>query len=439
MTNSFKNNLVHTIVTKVPISILTLLSIVFLTRALGPEGNGIYSYIMTNVSLAVMVLGFNISTPLLYFGANKEIELKKLKAIGLVIVVFSTFVYSLIFLFFKLFYPSGLNFFLPSVNIEIYLIVFLLLSYLFTMSSVLFDSLLKGSFLFKKANNYQIVVQTINTLSYALMLYLFVQRNKSTSFEILFYWILITQAIATLYLAVKFFSNLGFGINFKNIKGDFNKFMKYASQIYLNTISSFINKRIDIWFVEFYKGVSMLGIYSLATSVTNFMLQFLNPANQVLMTHFSKKNENNLNFALFTRLLTTIAIVLAICIFVFSDYVIPILFGTKFESSIEIIKILSVAVVFSYLRNMYSSFNNAHNKVKLNIYGNFIGLIFTLVLDILLIPKYGIVGAAYASLTAYLASYIFIFITVLKQIDDPFHNCLIILPKDIKIIKSLLP
>ncbi len=101
------------------------------------------------------------------------------------------------------------------------------------------------------------------------------------------------------------------------------------------------------------------------------------------------------------------AISLAMATVFLADWLIYVLYGTDFHLSADVLIVTIWAVPFVYLGAISTKMFVTMNKQKIVLYRSVSGLIVNLALNILLIPYYGALGAALATLVAQIfASYI---------------------------------
>jgi O-antigen/teichoic acid export membrane protein len=106
--------------------------------------------------------------------------------------------------------------------------------------------------------------------------------------------------------------------------------------------------------------------------------------------------------------LISMAYILSIAVYFLSDQIILTLYGEKFINASSVLSIHIFSAIFVYLGVSSGRWLINENKTMLNLYRNILGMVANILLNILLIQKYGIIGAAYASLISYiLAFYIF--------------------------------
>ena len=111
-------------------------------------------------------------------------------------------------------------------------------------------------------------------------------------------------------------------------------------------------------------------------------------------------------------ILAWMGISIAVPVSIFSSDIINILFGSEFQSAAPVLTIYIWAGVAVFLGVASSQYLITENFTKLSFFRTFIGMIFNVILNLILIPKYGIVGAAVATLVSYsVATFSLIFIS----------------------------
>lgn len=100
-------------------------------------------------------------------------------------------------------------------------------------------------------------------------------------------------------------------------------------------------------------------------------------------------------------LLTYLAIGIAIPVTIFSDKIILLLFGREFAQASPVLTVYIWAGVAVFLGVASSQYLINENLTKLSFYRTFIGMVLNVALNLYLIPLYGIVGAAVATLISY--------------------------------------
>lgn len=100
-------------------------------------------------------------------------------------------------------------------------------------------------------------------------------------------------------------------------------------------------------------------------------------------------------------ILAWMAISIAIPVSIFSKELITIIFGAEFQSAAPVLTIYIWAGVAVFLGVASSQYLITENFTRLSFFRTLMGMVFNIILNLVLIPKYGILGAAYATLISY--------------------------------------
>ncbi|HIQ27394.1 MAG TPA: flippase, partial [Sulfurovum sp.] len=103
--------------------------------------------------------------------------------------------------------------------------------------------------------------------------------------------------------------------------------------------------------------------------------------------------------------LIIIAYILSIFVYFLSNLIILFLYGKEYINASAVLSIHMFSAIFVYLGVSSGRWLIIENKSILNLYRTSFGLVVNIILNYFLIKKYGIVGAAYASLLAYIVAY----------------------------------
>ncbi len=180
------------------------------------------------------------------------------------------------------------------------------------------------------------------------------------------------------------------------------RFLKDCWPFLISVTAIYFYTRIDSFIIKKYLGASDLGLYSAAIAISAavpilpmVLLTVINP----IITQ--KKIESKV---LYDKYLSKVfqffgygGILFSIIIFLFSDIIIDLLYGVKFKNASSVLRIHVFTNIFIYLGIAQNIWMINENKGKLSIYKTIVGLILSFFLNIFLIPKYGIMGAAYSA------------------------------------------
>lgn len=166
------------------------------------------------------------------------------------------------------------------------------------------------------------------------------------------------------------------------------------------------------------KTVREVGMYNAALP-TSYMLYTVPQGLAFLVVPtltylFSKKemNEFRLVYRTVTKWLFMFNLILLSLFILFSKEIISVLFGVEYSLAGDVLIILSIGLFINYFLIFTGYVPIISNKTKLDLFNLSTGAILNIILNILLIPKYSIIGAAIAT------SISFIVISVLYFIES---------------------
>ena len=100
----------------------------------------------------------------------------------------------------------------------------------------------------------------------------------------------------------------------------------------------------------------------------------------------------------YVDVVTWISIFLSVFTSIFSFYLVRYTFGSEYISAIPVLQILSFKAILSALQNSSGQLIIVDGKQKWAVLRNVFGLVMCVVGNYILIPRYGIVGSAWATL-----------------------------------------
>lgn len=129
---------------------------------------------------------------------------------------------------------------------------------------------------------------------------------------------------------------------------------------------------------------------------------------KIIKSKENSEREYNDKMQLLYDALVIIGIALAVFVTFISSYIIIFFFGEKYSASIGVIKIYAWVSIFYFLSSASGRWYINERLQMFALTRNLLGLLVGAILNYLLIPIYGIIGSAYATLFAYFcAAYLF--------------------------------
>lgn len=208
-------------------------------------------------------------------------------------------------------------------------------------------------------------------------------------------------------------------------KNIFIESIKYSFPMVFGLLSAWILNLSDRIFIERYFSVSDVGIYSLAYKLAEILLILTVAINQAFSPLFFKIANNDENIEkskqklfFYNKIISIIIIFVAMIISLFSREFIMLL-DEEYQSAFYLVPIIMVGIVFSQIGSLA---NRSFYQEKKTVQPMLIGLgtaILNVLLNFLLVPRYGNYGAAYSTTISFLFLFIVIFIYARKYYFIP--------------------
>lgn len=196
-------------------------------------------------------------------------------------------------------------------------------------------------------------------------------------------------------------------LNFEEIRDG----LRFGLKSYVQSLAGKMHERADIlllaWLLD---DPAQIALYAIAVSFVqrlNLIPEGL--SNALLPQLASQTNEDAASFtAKVTRHSFGWVVLMAVVLAVAAPVMIPLLFGAQYRASIPAFLILLPGMVFYMVYRVVARFFVATDRQQANIASELTSLATNVGLNLWLIPKYGILGAALASLVSYTLSATFI-------------------------------
>lgn len=405
--------------------LFSFISSIFLTRLLGVEGKGVQAFINANVVLFSTFFGFNVLTTLTYFVAKENFDAAAARGLALLMnglgIVF--FITAVLLLF--VFNSPILDFIIPEGYQSPFFVTYLILFFLSGISTPFFYGNWTGQAKFNIINGLVLLSSILNALIFSGAWFL--QEKDLVTFsleQVLTISLAVTSLLFLLQAAMFLYSREK--ISFK-IRKVIRPILLFSSIGWLTGVMGFAVRRIDFWFVEYYRSIEQLGYYALAAGLVDILITIVLPATYVLSPYLTNANTEQREAILgrFSRITIGMMTVLTIIALPLIKPMLPFLYGTEFTSAVLPLQILWIGGLLLLIRNIFLMYNVATNNLAPNFLAVMASLLATLVLDFMLVSRYGIVGASWASVVAYGVGALIVMVSVFSKFTKPISFFLI--------------
>jgi len=414
---------------------LSLANGVLIARTVGPVGKGALDLILATAGLLVMILGFSLAPGITYVVAKGKTDIRALTS-RLLLVAGAQTVATLMILVLISNTPYS-DKFLPT-GVGRWLLLGTTLYVLLELLTANWKAMLVGRQEIVRVNNSEMLGRLLQFLLLFGIAATLASKGGNISVAVLFAIAVTVSAFINLSLLFKLRTA------FKEHTGtnSFREALGFALPCYLGNLTQFLNYRLDVFIVSFFAGYASVGRYTLAVGLGQLIWMLSNAAASVLLPKLAAGEHGELDqraahVMRVNRLALVASFAGALVIGIAGSQLIPLLYGEAFRSSIDaLLWILPGIVAFSIV-NVLAAFLAGIGKPRLNLIVSTISLAVTISLDLVLIPRFDIVGAAIASSVSYILSATITVAFFVKETNTSLRDLLLPTSSDVKSVLAL--
>jgi len=211
--------------------------------------------------------------------------------------------------------------------------------------------------------------------------------------------------------------------------------LKLGAKGYLGNLFQFFNYRLDVLLLGFFMGVTAVGLYATAVAAAEALWYLPEAVGTVLFPRIalSSSEEASSFTPVVTRSVFFLTLIFGVIMCALSYPLITVLFGANYEDSVSPLRLLLPGVVILSISKVLSSDLGGRGLLLYNTLAALSGLAATVALDLILIPRFGINGAAIASSVSYSLNTVVVLCAYVNASGKPLVQVLIPQPADLKI------
>jgi O-antigen/teichoic acid export membrane protein len=212
----------------------------------------------------------------------------------------------------------------------------------------------------------------------------------------------------------------------------------YAGIAFFSNLFQFLAYRMDYWFINYFNNKDQLGLYALASKLSQ-VLWLLPMAVAAVIIPFTVTHSGELidKVKSIVRLQFNGYILLGIILAILSPIFIPIIFSHSFSGTVLPFIILLPGVIIFTTTTILAAYFAGINRQDINLKISFFCFFTILAGDIILVPRFGIEGAAIASSIGYALSGFSSLYVFSKQSGLSFKELLWVKKKDFILVKNI--
>ena len=255
----------------------------------------------------------------------------------------------------------------------------------------------------------------------------FLRKIYIENFEVSYIFIAnLFASLTSLLLLIPFYFKINYRANFRLLK----KMLFYAFPILISGLAYTINETFDKILLDFLLPESIakteIGMYSacykLAVFMTLFSVAYKLAVEPFFFSEAEKLNPKK-NYALVLETYVIIGSSILVLVVVSLDLLKVVFIGDQeYWKAMKIVPIILLANFCLGIYQNLSVWYKVTDRTRFGAYISIVGALFTLIINIILIPMYGYLGSAFATLVAYLTMSVLSYFMGQKYYPIPYNN-----------------
>ncbi|NOX36610.1 MAG: oligosaccharide flippase family protein [Calditrichaeota bacterium] len=180
--------------------------------------------------------------------------------------------------------------------------------------------------------------------------------------------------------------------------------VRYGTKIMLSNLLTFLNYRVDIFLVGYFLTKEMVGWYYVALIVSEKLLYLTQSTSTIFFPAASQSTQQQSKTPIISRTNLMLVALGSLVLGILAPWGLPLVFSDKYLNSVPPLLWLLPGVVALTLPKVLSADFYARGRPELSLYTGLVNFVLNVILNIFLIPRWGIVGAAISSSVGYLVA-----------------------------------
>ena len=388
--SEFVVSVAETFATRIFAILTGLVVSVLVTRALGPEGRGVYAMAMALWALGTQFANLGVQSSNVYVVSKQPHQLPHLIGNSLWLGALFGFMAAAFIALVGVLFPQWL----PVKGMVLWLTLGLIPIGLATM---FLQNLLIGLNKIRLNNFIELASKLVGFLATAGLWF-------ASAISVLNLLVLLCLSSVGMLGAV-FILLRRISASRSRISGAlFKAHFSYGLKVYTAGLFMYLVLKIDLFMVDYFLGKSAAGFYSLSVSLAEMLTMLPVIAGTLMFPRLSALATDIERWGAFKRVFAGVGVLMLVAIGaagLLGPWAITRLYGVVFTPSIAPFLWLLPAVLFISLNGILMNFLASINLPRITVYSPLLGCILNILLNLLWIPKFGIIGAAWASVFSY--------------------------------------
>lgn len=180
--------------------------------------------------------------------------------------------------------------------------------------------------------------------------------------------------------------------------------LTFGARQYASDIASYLMSRLDFFIVTLYLGATGLGLYSVAVGLAEIIVRLSNEIGTMLYPVFARGDLKSGQPAAALRIITLMAIILATGLELVSGPLVRVLYGSAFAAAVPAFRWIVLGTVAWSTTHVTWTYVSSTGRPGVGVFVFGFATAVDVLLNIILLPHLGVVGASIAATASYFAA-----------------------------------
>jgi O-antigen/teichoic acid export membrane protein len=419
----FSANVVVVFAVKTVSTIIGMATGIVVARALGPSGKGSFTLVTTFPALVFCLVHLGIAEANVYFLRRQtgRIEAAIVRANTLFLTGLISGITILVLLIFKPYICASV---LSGLSSGYFYIILLLIP--FFIFETFGSSLLIAFERFKLLSSLDFLLRLFDTVSVLVVLYALHLGLAGVVLCFLLYFVI--KCVALFWL--------GFWRQPIRRYPDLRAILSsvtFGLKSHAQSLTGVLHYKIDIYILAAFLGAIEIGYYSIAVALVSLIFFIPNAVGHVMYPRIAALKEGDAHIFTAQACRNTLFITMlpAVTIMVCGRFLIELMYGAQYLPACEALYLLMPGTISMCIYKILTRNFTSRNRQQLTVYAGLLGLGTNIVLNLALIPGWGIAGAALATTISYSTTSFLLLFFFLRESRMKLMDSLIIKRSDI--------
>jgi O-antigen/teichoic acid export membrane protein len=204
--------------------------------------------------------------------------------------------------------------------------------------------------------------------------------------------------------------------------------INFGLKAHLSNILAFVNYRADLFIIAYFLTPLEVGLYTVAVNVSERLWILSQAISTVLypkISSLTSSYERNNLTSIICRNMMILSLIGGLLLIITAEILIALLFGKPYEQSALILQLLIPGIIFGSISRIIANDFAGRGKPELNMNVSFLTVSINIILNFILIPFYGVNGAAISTSISYFVNW-FIKVILFKRITDSSYRAFLV-------------